>query len=202
MDDQTMNDQTIDPADARLVREENGGAADGPKPELTLQLTEARSQNEQLRSELEAMAVERDKAAARIAELEKQLAAKSKGKVTEKPAPKVRKAGPLGEGKAMIGEKLREAVRDGDEVEVVFSDGKKEIDGIAARAIDGDVWRDHALGWMLRDPVVVTGATVPVQLVGYALFIDGRQVAWTERTDPVNLAPGQSVSLENDIYFA
>lgn len=157
-----------------------------------------------LEQEKGALSDQLDAAKTRIAELEKTLAEKPKGKVGKAAEPaKPRKAGPLADGKAVTGDALVEllAAADAADVEIVFSDGSREIAGVPPVAVAGDVWRQHPRGLMLREPVVIEGAPQPTQLRGYALFVDGKQVAFTPR-DAVALAPGQSVNLENDIYFA
>lgn len=168
----------------------------------TLDLDTLVAANSDLSLKVETLTEENAKLTAELADAKAALAAKPKGKVTERAAPKMRRAGPMADGKALTGDELGAAIADADDVEIVFSDGKKEIEGVPARSIEGDVWRNHTLGRMLRDPVMIGGATVPTQLVGYALFVDGKQVAWTPRSDAINLAPGQSVQLVDDIYFA
>lgn len=134
-------------------------------------------------------------------------AAKAEPKVAQgdKPA-KVRNLGPVKE--ALSGDDLVAAMakadEDGDTVEIAFSDGKREIAGIPPKVVTGDVWRKHALGLMLRDPVTVEGPATggsSVAIAGYALLIDGKQVAYCERADPVTVAPGQHIGLSDDIYF-
>ena len=57
---------------------------------------------------------------------------------------------------------------------------------------------------MLRDPIEVEGPAIgqsSFAIDGYALMIDGKQVAYTKRDDPLNIAGGQKISLANDIFF-
>lgn len=105
-------------------------------------------------------------------------------------------------------EALQKLIADADKVEIAFSDGKKEIAGLAPIVVEGDVWREHTLGLMLRDPVTVAGPApsaggggTSVAIAGYALLLDGKQVAYTVRSDALNIAPGQKISLQDDIYF-
>lgn len=98
---------------------------------------------------------------------------------------------------------LKEAIAAGEKVEIAFSDGRHEVPGVAPLTVEGEVWRDHQRGLMLRDPVTVTGPSLGTSttIAGYALMIDGKQVAYTERSDPLTIAPGQRISLADDIYF-
>jgi hypothetical protein len=155
----------------------------------------------------EAAEKERDEAVARADAADKaSKAAKAKLERGASPA-KPRK---LGEMDGLTGddldEALAEAVNDGKAVEIAFSDGSKELIGIPPVSVQGDVWRPHALGKMLRDPVTIEGPAAGsgragFQIVGYALLIDGKQVAFTRRSDPVNVGPGQKITLSDDIFF-
>lgn len=146
---------------------------------------------------------ERDAAEKRAEAAEKKARAKvSRGAVPAKP----RKLGPVENG--LSGDALREAIDDardaGKPVEIAFSDGKSEIAGVPPVRVEGDVWREHTLGLMLRDPVEVHGpadGAASVAIDGYALLIDGKQVAYCRRGDPINLAAGRTISVADDIYF-
>jgi hypothetical protein len=143
-----------------------------------------------------------------IEELRRQLAegaeALTKAKATIKErtprSPKARKAGPV--DNAFSRDELRAMIADADDVEIVFSDGKKELLTIPSLSVDGDAWRDHALGLILKLPVDVKApAERPVTVAGFALFIDGDQVAFQQRSDPLTVPPGGAVRLSDDIYF-
>ena len=57
---------------------------------------------------------------------------------------------------------------------------------------------------MLKEPVVVHGPAhggAPYHVKGYALLLDGKQVAWSERPDPLQVGAGQKYQLSNDIFF-
>ena len=117
-----------------------------------------------------------------------------------------RKLGPV--DNALTGDALSDAIAaadaNGKKVEMVLSDGKREIAGIAPIAVTGDVWREHTLGKMLKDPVVVHGPAMGetgFTIDGYALLIDGKQVAYCKRSDVINIAPGGQASIADDIYF-
>jgi hypothetical protein len=156
----------------------------------------------------EAAEKERDEAIARADAADKATkAAKSKLERSTSPA-KPRKLGEMNDG--LTGEDLddalAEAAADEKSIEIAFSDGSKELIGIPPVSVQGDVWRPHALGKMLRDPVAIDGPVAGsgragFQIVGYALLIDGKQVAYTRRSDPVNVGPGQKITLADDIYF-
>ena len=129
----------------------------------------------------------------------------AKASVTKGATPgKPRKVGPVKNplsGDDLIAA-LRDADNDGKVVEIAFSDGKQELPGVAPARVVGEVWKDHTLGKMLRDPVTVTGPQgAPAAITGYGLLIDGKQVAWCQRVEPVTVAPGRSISLADDIWF-
>lgn len=126
----------------------------------------------------------------------------TKGERVAKP----RKLEPILDGLSgsALDEALTKADADGKTVEIAFSDGRREIAGIPPTIVVGDVWRPHTLGKMLRDPVCVQGAAADggsFAIAGYALLIDGKPVAYTARSEPINVAPGRQVSLADDIYF-
>lgn len=119
---------------------------------------------------------------------------------------KQRKLGPVDNG--LSGEALAEALWQADaddkRVEIVVSDGTHTVTGIPPIVISGDVWRQHPLGRMLREPIKIegphTGGT-PFVIHGFGLLIDGKQVAYCERPDVVQVAAGQTVNFADDIYF-
>jgi hypothetical protein len=127
-----------------------------------------------------------------------------KAKVTAAETPaKPRKLGRPKNPADIDRDKLKAAIADAETVEVAFSDGRTEIAGMPPLSIEGDAWRDHHLGQMLREPVTVTGPAggSSVTIAGYALLLDGEQVAYTERSDRLAIAPGQKINLADDIYF-
>lgn len=120
----------------------------------------------------------------------------SKGEVPAKP----RKLEPM-DGDA-IGAAIDDAVESGRKVEIAFSDGKKELTQIAPVVVEGAAWREHARGRMLSEPVTLSNSgDTSVAVHGYALLIEGKQVAYQTRSDALNVAPGQKVNLDNDIVF-
>jgi hypothetical protein len=199
-----------------IVLVERDGNTPGLDPEFAKELETATQQLSDLQTAFDAeraqWAAEReslltDTAAALDARDKAEKAAKSaKAKVStgDKPA-SPRKVGELKDGASLSGDELRAAIATADKVEIVLSDGKREIAGTTPIVAEGEVWREHVRGYMLRDPVEVSGpqaGQAGFQIDGYALLIDGKQVAYTKRSDPVNVAGGSKVSLADDIFFA
>lgn len=89
-------------------------------------------------------------------------------------------------------------------VELVFSDGTAELAGISGQIIEGDAWRVSIVGLALSVPnLIVTGPGPQiVELAGYALFLDGKQVAWARRPDVLRIAPGARMNLSGDVVFS
>ena len=100
-------------------------------------------------------------------------------------------------------EELRFRIAAAETVEIAFSDGKKEVAALGRQVVSGDAWKDHPLGLMLTEPVEIQGpaaGSASVGFEGYALLLDGKPVAYTKR-DPLMVAGGGKLKLENDIYF-
>ena len=118
-------------------------------------------------------------------------------------AAKPRKIGPIAEGKSLSADDLRAAIAGAEKIEILFGDGKQES-GPAPILVEGDAWREHAMGLMLTEPVTVHGPAVgsqPYHIAGAALLLDGKQVAWCQRPDPLSVGAGQKYGLSNDIFF-
>lgn len=166
---------------------------------MALRLEAAEAMIAQLQSERDAANEQAEKAA--------KAATAAKAKVTRSEVrAKPRKLGPIDDG--LTGEALIEALSKADaddkRVEIVVSDGALEVTGIPPFAISGDVWRDHPLGRMLRDPIQIQGQNTcgaPLMVHGFALLIDGKQVAYCERPEVVQVWPGQTINFADDIYF-
>lgn len=146
-----------------------------------------------------------DAATAEVADLKQKLEAATKkaSKLSrgEASADKPRKIGPMKERLSI--EDLRAAIGGADKIEILFGDGKRES-GAAPVVVEGDAWSDHALGLMLREPVEIHGpahGSQPYHVRGFALVLDGKQVAWWERPEPLMVAAGQRYQLSNDIFF-
>jgi len=146
-----------------------------------------------------------EQAKSQVAELTGKLdaATKKAAKLSrgEASADKPRKIGPVKERLSI--EDLRAAMAGADKIEILFGDGKRES-GAAPVVVEGDAWSDHALGLMLREPVEIHGpvhGSQPYHVRGFALVLDGKQVAWSERPEPLMVGAGQKYQLSNDIFF-
>jgi hypothetical protein len=156
-----------------------------------------------LEDQVAALTKERDEHAARADKAERAATA-ARAKVTAGPAEKrPRKLGPIAEDKTLDRDELKAAIADADKVEVAFSDGEREVAGSSPVHVEGDAWRSHSLGLMLDQPVRLTaphnGAGWTVR--GYALLLDGKQVAWAERSTALHIGAGRTLNLEHDIIF-
>jgi hypothetical protein len=193
----------LDPAGAAALTlrvEALEAAQAGLDEDLGRERTEWDAQRESLVADAASAIVARDKAEGRVKTLESQLT-KAKAKVVQGAAPAKPRALKSMEGPAR--EFLHALIRDAERVEIAFSDGTAEIAGVNPVVAEGEVWREHPLGLMLRDPVTIQGPTgaASIALDGYALILDGKQVAYTKRSDALPLGPGQKVTLADDIYF-
>lgn len=88
-------------------------------------------------------------------------------------------------------------------VEVAFSDGKRELIEVAPLLVAGDVWAKVMGGLALRVPELTVQALqddgLPLQ--GYALLLDGKQVAWAPRPETLILGGGRQFNLRDDVLF-
>ena len=143
---------------------------------------------------------ELDAATARAEKAEKSRdRAKAKVAAGEQPA-KLRKLAAMDDAS----DDLAKAIADADKVEVVLSDGKAEIEGVAPIVVTGEAWRQTPNGLMLTEAVEIDGPGTgkpAFNVDGYALVLDGKQVAYRKRPDPVTVVPGQHYKIENDIIF-
>lgn len=177
--------------------------------EFGLDVTAARELQAELddrQNTVEALSADNEALKAKLVDAEKAVKS-AKASVTRAATPAApRKLKTMDDG--LSGDDLTEALTKADAggktVEIAFSDGKREIEGIPPIVITGEVWRDHTRGKMLRDPVKVDGPTTggsSVAIDGYALMIDGKQVAYCQRSEPVRVNAGQTISLQDDIWF-
>lgn len=97
---------------------------------------------------------------------------------------------------------LLEKIRDADQVEIAFSDGKREIAELPALTISGeDAWAVTAAGLALKvDPLHLVSQGRPIVICGYGLLLDGKLTAYRE-TGPHKLAAGQQWNLAGDVVF-
>ena len=146
---------------------------------------------------LAAMTAERDALQSRI----DAAATAPRAKQTSRTA-RLRKAGSMENPAA---DALMEAIREAETVELVFSDGKAELAGVAAIEVAGDAWAKVIGGVTLRLPeLLVSGAADGASgwpLAGYALFLDGKQAAWGPRPDVLVLGGGRKFNLREDVFF-
>lgn len=150
-----------------------------------------------LRARVTELEGERDQAKAEAAD------AKKAAKVTKaaKPA-KPRTLKPL-EGEPR-GDDLVEAIANAKSVEIAFSDGKREIAATAPYSIEGDAWVVRPNGLMLDQAITLHGPAVGeagYQIDGYALILDGEQVAYSRRSDPLSVTPGGTFQIKDDVIF-
>lgn len=97
---------------------------------------------------------------------------------------------------------LKALIDDADTIELVFSDGRSELPGIAPRMIEDGAWRETAGGLKLQVPSLeVRGGDQTVELAGYALLLDGDQVAWSARSDRLTIRSGMTINLKDDVVF-
>lgn len=154
------------------------------------------------RERADAAELDRDQAIARAEAAEKKEKAAS-GKLHTLTTPKKPRAiGAMKDAENLAGEDLRKAIDDADDIEIVFSDGKREV-GVPPVAVEGAVWKDHPFGLLLDRPIDIEGpdGAGSISITGYALLLDGKQVAWRERSMPLQVAPGQRVQIADDILF-
>lgn len=151
--------------------------------------------------------VEIDQALAEADEHLKALekAAKKPARAKASPSAKARKIGPLKPGDGLLPEELLVLLGDAERVEIVFSDGKTEIDGLPAQEISGNAWKAGVAGLQLTLPELIVHGPGMGQsghsLAGYGLLIDGDLVAYADRGGALPIAPGATVNLAQDIVF-
>ncbi len=129
---------------------------------------------------------------------------KAKAEIRKASAPaRLRKIAVLDDDKALHGEDLQKAIADADEVVIAFSDGQREVAGVSPIEVTGDAWRPHHFGLLLNTPVELVGPNdgPSASIDGYALLLDGKQVAYCQRPQPLQLAAGQRINLAGDIIF-
>lgn len=151
-----------------------------------------------------------------IAALEGELAEASKAtdkakadlKVAKAQAkPKSAKARPIGaiDGEQPRGEDLLTLIGAAETVELVFSDGKREITALAPQLIEGDAWYQAANGVRLRVPSLAVNGPgrddAALKVAGYGLVLDGELTAYSPRMDVLTILPGSQHELKDDVIF-
>lgn len=184
---------------AMMAERDQGNATIG---ELTKSLEAAKA-------DLTAMRAERDTA---VADLAKATKATDKAKADLKVAkaaakPKSAKARAIGpvDGEQPRGEDLLTLIGAADTVELVFSDGKREITALAPQLIEGDAWYQAANGVRLRVPSLLVHGPGrddrALHVAGYGLVLDGELTAYAPRIDVLTILPGSQHELNDDVIF-
>jgi len=168
------------------------------------------SQCERINAELTTAIAERDKAQLQLAETEKapkvspgskaaKLRAIHAGKVKSPLADRNDAEGNL----ESVPQQLAELVAAAETVEVVPSDGKNEIEAIGAIRIEGSAWRVSQAGLQLTiEQLLVYGPAMgqaAYEVAGYGLLLDGELVHYTDRGEPIEIQPGATQNIAQDI---
>lgn len=174
-------DEAIELASTRTKELEDAG----------LKIDELRGERDTLKRSLTAQKGSATKARAVVEEL--------------KAAAKPRPIGHIDRDTDMRPAYLFELVDDADLVEVVFSNGRQEVAGLGPLVIEGEAWKMTNAGLKLQVPSLeVHGPAAgkpPYQVTGYALLLDGEQVAWSQRHEQLTIGAGQTYNLADDIIF-
>jgi hypothetical protein len=130
-------------------------------------------------------------------------------------SPERRKCGPLrapksDEEAAERAQRIAAAIGE-DFVDVVASDGKKELIEIAPVRVDGDAWRRRPDGWLLTLPIEHEPGEMDkpeVRIAGYGLFAPStrsgqgsEQIGWRVLPEPITVRANSRVRVENSIVF-
>lgn len=155
-------------------------------------IAELEEENSGLKRSLAAQRGATTKARASVAELEA--------------AAKPRKIGVLN-GEALTPDELMELIEDAETVEIAFSDGRNEVPGLAPRQVSGEAWSKTGAGVKLTvgaDDFMISGpgeGQRPFAISGYALLLDGEQVAYAPRHEQIQIGAGQRFNLSDDVVF-
>lgn len=156
---------------------------------LRASLSEAWGQVESLRASLAAQKGQTTRVRVRVAAFEAEQG-------------KPRKLGPL----ANQGDtaELMEALAAAEMVHLAFSDGKREVAGLAPREIVGGGFVVVRGRVKLDVPSLLVHGPAPGQSAflvgGYALLADGKPIAFAARSQ-LAIGPGQQVELKDDVIF-
>lgn len=211
-----MSDTETKTREQELLEEFQQGLDDDGAAALAKRVADLEADRDRSSDVAAVLQKERDDAVARAEKAEKALKSVT-AKVMRAPSPaKPRKVGAMKDGEAVtdagfdddgkplraLSDALDVAAREGKSIEIVFSDGKQELIQVAPIAVEGPAWIDRMQGKFLLEPIELAGGgPASFQVTGYGLLIDGKQVAYTERSDPLNVAPGTRITLADDIYF-
>lgn len=129
--------------------------------------------------------------------------AKTKIEIMEE-AKRPRRFGPIKE--PLDPAELILAIDAAEEVVVAFSDGRKELAGIAPRKLTaGSLIYKRGRVMMLPDAEMLVrapgGDAPPQSLGGIALLLDGEQAAWCDMSSPIALHGGVQINLAPSVVF-
>lgn len=103
------------------------------------------------------------------------------------------------------GEDLLTLIGAADTVELVFSDGKREVTALAPQLIEGEAWYQAANGVRLRVPSLLIHGPgrddQALKVAGYGLVLDGELTAYSPRIDVLTILPGSQHELKDDVIF-
>lgn len=144
------------------------------------------------------LTAERDALAAAVEKVKK--APRAKAVVVAGP----RKVGPL-KGEPLATGDLLELIQSAEAVELVFSDGARELVDVPAQRIEGAAWAVTVTGLALQLPeLLVYGPAMgrpPHSLDGYGLLLDGELVAYRSRGEVLSIPAGMKMNLAQDVIF-
>lgn len=189
--------------DGPMVLAERIAALEEENGRLIKELDQSEKDGAGTDDQIRALTEERD-AAIKRADAAEAVGKKATAEVKKLTTPaKPRRIGEMGDGKSLGGDALRAAIADAETIEIVFSDGAREVAGLAPIGVSGEAWTRHAFGLMLNQPIEIEGpdGAASVSIAGYALLIDGKQVAWRARDVRLQVAPRQRVTISDDIIF-
>lgn len=116
--------------------------------------------------------------------------------------PSKRGAEPLAE---LTAAQLLELIDDADDVEIVASDGRSELDGVPGFGVSEGGLVERRGQLVLEVPSMrITGPNTGAAqrtIAGFALVVDGEQVAWSQLPDPIPLGAGQEYELKDSVVF-
>lgn len=183
-------------------------AMTGERDQANASVADLTKSLEEAKADLAAMTAERDVAVADLASANKAVAkgktdlAKARAKAAPKPA-KLRAIGPV--TNQPRGEDLLTLIGAADTVELVFSDGKRELGALPPQLIEGDAWAMAANGIRLRGVSLPVHGPAhgqpPIKLAGYGLVLDGELTAYSARIDVFALQPNAQADLKDDVIF-